>query len=69
MNGDYPGGFCTRGCTFEGKTDECPGGAICSYAGGTALVCAPICSHKSQCRDRYDCKRVTGVQTQACSPS
>lgn len=63
-----PGGFCTRGCTFEGRTDECPGGSICTYTGGTVLVCAPICTTKAQCRDHYDCKAVKGVATLACGP-
>ena len=63
-----PGGFCTRGCTFVGRTTECPGGAICTYTGGTVMVCAPICTGDSQCRDLYACNAVTSTDSKACGP-
>jgi hypothetical protein len=63
-----PGGFCTRGCTFQGKTDECPSGSICTFTGTTALVCAPVCATPSQCRSEYDCSPVLNTETRACTP-
>ena len=64
-----PGGFCTRGCTFEGRKDECPGGSVCAYIGGTVLVCAPICTSTSQCRDKYDCNTNVGTDVRSCTPT
>ena len=62
-----PGGFCTRGCTFEGRKEECPAGSICAHPGGTVLVCAPICTDTSQCRDQYACNTLIGSDTRACT--
>jgi hypothetical protein len=63
-----PGGFCTRGCTFEGALDECPGGSICTYTGGTVQVCAPYCTTDADCRNLYGCYDVKGSTKKACGP-
>ncbi len=69
-NTSFNGGFCTKGCTFEGKADECPKGSICSYAGGTSMICAPTCSGDSQCRSLYyGCYPVQNSTLKACGPA
>lgn len=63
-----PGGFCTRGCTFEGtQLNECPGGSICTNV-GSSLVCAPICTGATGCRDQYECNGTTGSSVKSCRP-
>ncbi len=52
---EIPGGFCSRACTAEAQTYECPGGTICTYFGDTNLICSPTCNTSAQCREGYEC--------------
>ena len=64
-----PGGFCTKGCTFEGTTTkECPSGSVCTYTGGTVMVCANTCKTDANCRDQYGCYPVKNSTLLACGP-
>lgn len=58
---EIPGGFCSRSCTSEGQTYECPGGTICTYFGDTNLLCSPTCSTTAQCREGYECADLPGT--------
>lgn len=65
-----PGGFCSKGCTFQGATvSECPNGTVCTQLGtGNQQICAPVCDDAADCRAEYDCKAVTGSASSACQP-
>lgn len=65
------GGFCTRGCTFNGERGECPAGATCAQTGmgigTTVLLCLPLCTEGATCRDGYECSTTVGT-VKACKP-
>lgn len=64
---DLPGGYCTKGCTVEGKTDECPRGSVCAVSGQHQL-CAVECQTQADCRADYECNGVTGTNLKVCRP-
>ncbi len=61
------GGFCSRGCSFEGTTRECPTGSVCTNT-GASLVCAQVCQGPAECRDKYECAAVAASTVMACQP-
>lgn len=64
-----PGGFCTRGCTQAGEEQDCPGGTICTFFGGSEQVCSPLCQTDADCRVNYVCQEVGGTTAKkACRP-
>jgi hypothetical protein len=64
-----PGGFCSKGCSFQGATTaECPGGTVCTHVDANTLVCAPICQSSADCREQYGCGQVIGSTHSACQP-
>ncbi|MBX7098464.1 MAG: hypothetical protein K1X89_12175 [Myxococcaceae bacterium] len=63
-----PGGFCSHGCSILGSTTECPADSVCAYQGGTDLVCSPICTADSACRQEYACKALIVGGKSACAP-
>lgn len=65
---DSPGGFCSKGCAQEGETTDCPNGTVCTYVGGTDLVCSPTCTTAGDCREQYTCGSVINTTTKACKP-
>ena len=40
MSSEFPGGFCTKGCTREGEIMECPLGSICTRSTKNSLFCS-----------------------------
>jgi hypothetical protein len=63
------GGYCTRGCTFEGtQIKECPQGSVCTSFGTNALVCTAICNGAGDCRDGFECNGTSGSSTKSCKP-
>lgn len=70
-NSTGAGGFCTRGCTFNGERGECPTGSTCAQVGtgigNTVLLCLPICAEGATCRDGYECATTVGT-VKACKP-
>ncbi|MCC6334637.1 MAG: hypothetical protein IT380_11720 [Myxococcales bacterium] len=63
-----PGGFCTRGCTEPGRTQDCPSGTICTFFGKNQ-VCSPICESNGDCRVNYVCVEAGGTTAlKACRP-
>lgn len=66
---NVPGGFCTRGCTEEGTTRDCPEGTICTFFGKSLLVCSPLCQSNGDCRVNYECVEAGGTTARkACRP-
>ncbi len=72
LNGDYPGGFCTRGCG-RGSPDggRCGAGQVCLDSlqpwGEDDAFCSPACTSKPQCRiPEYDCYYVNHGSQTAC---
>ena len=64
-----PAGYCTRGCVQEGSVQDCPGGTICTFFGGSSLVCSVYCTTNADCRVNYECSPVRGsADKQACAP-
>lgn len=61
------GGFCTKPCSIDGNTTECPLSSICTSF-QTSLYCSDICTSKADCRDQYDCVGVSTTTTKACKP-
>lgn len=62
---DFPGGFCTKGCTAEGDTASCDGDSVC-VAQFRSLVCMVRCEEQSDCREGYQCNGITGSNIKAC---
>lgn len=62
---DFPGGYCTQGCTSEGDTASCPSDSICT-AQFRSLVCMTRCKEHSDCREGYQCNGVTGTSIKSC---
>lgn len=60
-----PGGYCSKGCSQEGESKECPGGTVCAAHSGT-LLCSTTCQDKSDCRPEYECNGVTGSSVKVC---
>lgn len=71
-NSSGAGGFCTRGCTFDGSRGECPTGSTCTMSGSgigtTVLLCLPLCAGGSGCRDGYECVAAGSTKITACKP-
>ena len=68
-NTSVAGGYCTRGCTFEGtQLQECPAGSICTSFGSAAQVCANICTGDGSCREGLQCNGVSGSNVKSCKP-
>lgn len=66
---EAPGGYCTRGCIVEGGTQDCPGGTICTFFGGSTLVCSTPCTVDEDCRINFECMPVLGSGGKlACRP-
>lgn len=65
---DLPQGFCGAGCSTQGSAVGCPAGSVCAYQGGTRLLCSPICTQDSECRENYRCAGVIGGTLAACTP-
>lgn len=67
-----PGGFCSKGCTFQGDITDCPGGTVCTFFGASTLVCSTYCTTSADCRINYECvgvkTRPDGTQVMACRP-
>ncbi|HYX92998.1 MAG TPA: hypothetical protein VE782_15635 [Myxococcaceae bacterium] len=64
---DMPGGYCSKECTIEGQSDECPGGSLCATT-GTRRLCSDVCTVQSDCRAEYECNGVTGSSAKVCRP-
>lgn len=62
-----PGGYCTKSCSIDGDTRECPGGTVCANH-GTALLCSATCQQQSDCRAEYECNGVSNSSLKACRP-
>lgn len=62
-----PGGYCSKGCSVEGSTTECPGGTVCSNH-SNILLCAPTCQTKEDCRADYECNGLSGSEEKSCRP-
>ena len=68
-NTSVPGGYCTRGCSFEGnQLQECPAGSVCTGFGSNTLVCAVICTGANECRENFECNGVSGSSVKSCKP-
>lgn len=63
-----PLGFCGHGCTVEGDQRDCPGGTLCTFFGGSQLVCSTACLVDGDCRADYACAPVQGTSQRACRP-
>lgn len=64
---DVPGGYCSRGCSAEGSTTDCPGGTVCALH-STRLLCSAVCQQQSDCRTEYECNGLSGAEVKACRP-
>ena len=68
----FPGGYCTKGCTHEGTTTECPNGTICartSVLSSSTLFCGIWCKGDGECRGgQYTCAATAGSEQKACAP-
>ncbi len=64
-----PNGFCSHGCSVEGIELDCPAGTLCTYFGGSSLVCSLPCKVDSDCREGYECAPVQNSSNKyACRP-
>lgn len=66
-----PGGFCSRGCAVEGETRDCPSGTVCTFFGGSTLVCSTYCSVPADCAYRlanYECTALATGGRMSCRP-
>jgi hypothetical protein len=61
-----PGGYCTKACTTQGSTSECPEGSVCDQFGGNGLSCARVCGLQSDCRPDMECNGTTGSSVKIC---
>src|SRR6185436_5707816 len=50
MTAEFPGGYCTKGCTREGEIMECPLGSICTRTTKNSLFCSTECKDNDGCR-------------------
>ena len=72
MNGDYPGGFCTRPCGRSSPDGgSCAATTVCLDSlqvwGEDDAFCSPACTSKPQCRvPDYDCYYVNRAGKTAC---
>lgn len=64
-----PAGFCGHGCAVEGETRDCPGGARCTFFGGSTLTCSPTCTADDQCRASYACREAGTSGQRTCQPA
>jgi serine protease len=65
---DFPGGYCTRDCEAD---HTCPGDAQCLQMTGSfsGILCLANCgSARPDCRERYSCQYVGGVNDPVCVP-
>jgi hypothetical protein len=60
------GGFCSRGCTAEGETSECPTQSACARVAANTQVCSPICTDDAQCGTGLKCGAVNGFAQKVC---
>lgn len=63
---EIAGGFCSRGCTAEGATNECGAGTVCAPIASNALVCTPFCTDSAECNVNLVCGEVLGSAKKAC---
>lgn len=64
-------GYCTKSCTMQGATSECPEGAICGGLEGKGYTtCLKICATKADCdplaTDPLECSGVSNSSILAC---
>jgi hypothetical protein len=65
---NFPGGFCTRGCTSPGEINECGGSTICTEsADGLQIFCSVYCT-STDCREGYECAPIVNSTHSACRP-
>jgi hypothetical protein len=62
---DFPGGFCTRPCSPKGDAAGCPQDSLCIQQ-FNQLMCAPVCTSDTQCREGYECRGETGSSVRSC---
>jgi hypothetical protein len=62
---DFPGGFCTRECSPAGDAAGCQEDSLCIHQQG-GLMCAPVCTSDSACREGYECRGESGSSVRAC---
>ncbi len=65
---DFPGGFCTRECGEPGDGAGCPQDTLC-ISQFDELICAPVCTSSTNCREGYECLGESGSSVRACRVS